>query len=89
MKGRIDESGTLWLERGGKERAALCPFHVSSYQYPMPGGSGSNRAVCGDWCPLFGEPKPIAVYEAKDQTTLTLCRTMIVFTDFKDERGAE
>lgn len=51
MKGMIDSRGFLMLDRRGKTDVAICPF------------SGSERAFCGDWCPLFDDSyEPNAVW---------------------------
>ena len=45
-----------------------------------PDGYG---AACGDWCPLFHEPEH---YQTKNQWTLDLCKTTLLFDEFVDER---
>ena len=72
MKGRIDENGDLWLMRGGGDRMQECPH-------------ADTLVLCGDWCPLFGEPHVMA--ERPTFTRLVLCRKEWLFKEFKDERG--
>lgn len=44
MKAHITPSGFLHIERSGKMKPQICPMN-------------NNKQMCGDWCPMFGEPK--------------------------------
>ncbi len=83
MKGRITEQGILGISRRGTENIQECPYR-SSTEDPFP---------CGDWCPLFGEPRTVVVnYDTNGEITeysttyLRLCRADIQFDEFVDER---
>lgn len=45
MKILIDQDGELWLERKGAMKVQECPYK-----------HGTRGELCGDQCPLFGEP---------------------------------
>jgi len=73
MKALINEYGTLYLEKKGKLIPMICPF--------------KNRE-CGDWCPLFSEPKPVMFID-KDKPCLwelSLCLKTYRITEFIDRR---
>ena len=42
MKIKINNNGSLMIERAGKFKVVYCPFDYNS--------------ECGDWCSLFSEP---------------------------------
>jgi hypothetical protein len=44
MKGGIDKHGNLWIDRAGDKKGKLCPWN-------------QEGVSCGDWCPLFREPR--------------------------------
>ena len=46
MKIELSSNGHLSLDRKGKLKTQYCPFFTGDY-----------KEACGDWCPLFGEPK--------------------------------
>jgi hypothetical protein len=73
MKGKIDNRGSLYIERGGVIKRQFCPY-----------AGIPDNVDCGDWCPLFGEPE-----ESIDNKLfyLDICReTLLVFDSFTDER---
>ncbi len=76
MKGKIDFEGNLRILRkvAGEEKYLLqhCPFL-------------HGWKPCGTWCPLFEEPQ---VFESKGKKiwNLALCKKVLVFEDFIDER---
>jgi len=76
MKGKIDFEGNLRILRkvAGEEKYLLqhCPFL-------------HGWKPCGIWCPLFEEQQ---VYESKGKKiwNLALCKKVLVFEDFIDER---
>lgn len=83
MKGEIDETGNLNIERAGKLKIQGCPTQ-------------ENRN-CGDWCPLFREPEVSKWMgsidpKGKDRELnpkdwdLTICRTTIHFDELIDKR---
>jgi hypothetical protein len=47
LRGKIDKSGFLSLERKGRWHLQYCPLQTGRM----------IRIPCGDWCPLFGEPE--------------------------------
>ena len=48
MKGKINSYGNLLIERAGKMKPQICPAGFDENRLP---------AFCGNWCPLFGEPR--------------------------------
>ena len=81
MIGKITSIGELKIIRGGQWRKQMCPFVLD------PGGEYSSATYlpCGDWCPLFGEPKWHHIPEVK----LQLCHKIISFDEFIDDRKEE
>lgn len=75
MKGKLNEFGNLSIERAGKLKLQLCP-----------GGEGEASAACGDWCPLFLEPKNLQVAKSQEKWVLDLCMNTVIFDEFIDER---
>lgn len=73
--GKIDKTGKLWIERAGKMKPQDCPYHPEQ---------GVVR--CGDWCPMFGEPNRM---EHSGRIHVEVCRRLLVFDTFEDERGKE
>lgn len=87
MKGKIDKYGHLYIIRVRAEIAQFCPLHDNDLD--------GRLHVCGDWCPLFGEPYTERVdptngldrrMEATGQTVLMLCHSALIFDEFTDER---
>ena len=61
-------------------KGQICPFI-----HPLD----NFELLCGDWCPLFGEPTQYysdGVVVANGKTLLTLCHKTLVFDEFTDER---
>jgi len=83
MKGKIGSDGALYLERGGELKTQYCPFET-------PAGS-AGPSVCGDWCPLFGEPNVIGPGGVHAAYLGIRCGNsrILQFDDFADERGNE
>jgi len=85
MKGKIDSSGYLWIERGEKMKPQQCLSMVKHSSHGSVGmGTRSNvsNRSCGDWCPLFGESK---IHE--DTQYLQICQGRVLhFSEFTDER---
>ncbi len=73
MKGKIDNEGHLYIERGRRLTEQGCPY-------------SSGEAFCGDWCPLFGEPNVVEFPENETMTCLQTCRNPLYFDEFTDER---
>lgn len=75
MKIKIDVGGYLHLERKCEMKQQLCP-------------QSDNDAICGDWCPLFGEPYADADAGGQGFYNLSLCNTTLAcyIQDFTDER---
>lgn len=71
MKGKINKSGNLEIERAGKMRAQYCPYVSEKAIY----------ITCGDWCPAFEEPIWCEDIE------IHICVTTLEFDEFADERG--
>ena len=73
MKGKIGRKGALFIGRPGNEEFSTqyCPYNA-------------DDAACGDWCPLFMEPKE----KHTGQTELKICKATWYFDEFTDERGA-
>jgi hypothetical protein len=68
MIGKINKDGCLCILRAGRMRIQSCPRNSVS--------------ICGDGCPLFGEPR-----QAHDETILTICDDRdLRFERFADER---
>ena len=93
MKGKI-EFGFLYIEREGSEmKSQYCPFDSTPAVF-----EGEDKARCGVWCPLFGEPKTedqepptlyrgVSVSSGPQITSLSLCQKTLYFDDFEDERN--
>ena len=78
MKAKIDKSGRLLIERAGNMVAQCCPFDSSDGGYE-----------CGDWCPLFGEPKSEYTMENGKRgaiISLQLCRRELALESCADDR---
>lgn len=70
---RIDINGHLFLRRGEVPwKQQFCPFH--------------HNWGCGDWCPLFEEPKNIPVPNQGYDWKLVLCKTAHLTNNLIDER---
>jgi len=87
MKGKIDSNGWLRIDRGGKERLQECPFMQRAFEV-----NDIAIAPCGDWCPLFGEPKTVKLNtlhkaDMKEETALVICHgKCLVFDQLTDDR---
>lgn len=53
MKIIISEKGHLYIFRGNRYREQYCPYSALD--------SNGFGARCGDWCPMFGEPRMTSV----------------------------
>ena len=71
MKATITSGGVLNIERIGTLKECFCPFE--------PNAEAST--VCGDWCPLFGEPS----IQSK-QVILQLCHKTLYLESIADLR---
>ncbi len=72
MKGRINKTGTLSIFRCDEWREQGCPFH-------------KHVRHCGDWCPLFGEPKSYVGGYAEWE--ISICHNKTLYLDeFEDLR---
>lgn len=66
MKGKIDSHGFLHIARGLRdEMQQYCPAGGNNQQYA--------ETICGDWCPLFGEPKK-QIASRDEPCNVTTCR---------------
>ena len=82
MKGKINRSGTLWIERAGTWVEQCCHNMCEQGLYN-----------CTHECPRFGEPELVfgsytpQVQLATGGTRLRLCHgTILTFDEFTDER---
>ena len=84
MKGKIDKGGNLLIERANQMKLQGCPVDTED-------------SYCGDWCPLFEEPKisqwmgspdPDAPNRAKDPRPwdVRICKKTIFLDELVDER---
>lgn len=77
MKGKIDKSGRLSIERHGQMVLMSCK-------------SSPELTICAHDCPAFGEPYQdlIRGQPLYHKTGLQLCRNvgLLVFREFHDER---
>lgn len=104
MKGKIDKNGHLWIERAGEMIRTECPFQNTVWiETQKKSKCGTlleiNRTLvaplCGDWCPLFGEPIHCATQNnvsGNDEVfnwRLLLCHKTLLLKEFTDERGKE
>lgn len=55
MKVKIDEHGLLYIKRVGKWKHQRCPINTAP----------DADCTCGDWCPLFDDPKDGALFLCK------------------------
>ena len=80
MNGYVDNYGALFLKRGGEFKVMKCPFSSGE-----EGGLWAGPSVCGDGCPLFGEPTPVGTNGGIE---LRLCKRVLVFGrgGFEDRR---
>lgn len=89
MKIKIDKSGSLWLERAGKMKEALCPedHYLRKDSYGSTGYP--THWSCGDWCALFYDY--LINTKHVDEHAIELCKKEYVVreSDFIDERGKE
>ena len=85
MKIKIDADGFLHIWRGGEFKTQVCPHNrmVALGEDWDTNEYIEKFRICGDWCPLFGEPKP------GDFFVLELCKKQYVVEkkDFTDERS--
>ena len=84
MEGRLTlgtnkETAYLEIKRDDRWSTCCCPYTGTV----KPDGAHST-VVCGDWCPLFGEPGPADGVEA----CLHLCHRTLYFDKFEDSRNA-
>ena len=54
-------------------------IRLAACPYSMP--------VCNDKCPLFGEPMPVG--KTGKETDLEICKKILKFTEFTDNREKE
>ena len=75
MKIKIDKTGFLYIERGTEFISQYCPFQ--------------EEFGCGQWCPMFNEPREKLNKKGEKIISLEICRnTFTVKEDkFIDERG--
>ena len=75
MKGKIDSSGTLQIERAGCYVYQNCPYN--------------RDFLCGHICPLFGEPHDKYTDNfGRVGAMMTICQERTLrFDEFTDERG--
>lgn len=76
MKGKIDATGWLYIERAGRMKVQVCPYKSNRY-YSKP---------CGDWCPLFQDPYSYTRQDHIKGILLEICQASIFFEEFEDER---
>jgi hypothetical protein len=86
MKIIIDEHGDLYIKRVVRLKKQTCPFDA-------------DGTLCGDWCPLFGEPETGAgwsggfnadnqfVQPGKEPDTLTICQGRVLTGEIEDGRN--
>jgi len=80
MKGKLNEFGELFIYRGHRYKPQYCPFINSVNDMVV---------FCGDWCPLFSEPKRIR-NGLKEYWKIDICNgKSLIFEEFKDERKNE
>ena len=91
LKGRLNDMGFLSVERKDIEKEQLCPFANDTTN----DNGDPIDAICGDWCPHFGEPTIIDEESPASQlmpqlmgkTVLEIChKKTLVFSEIKDER---
>jgi hypothetical protein len=82
MDGTLNKSGNLIIIRKGREVYQFCPFVGT-----MP------MIKCGDWCPLFCEPRATGVFNNithQEYVDLRVCNKQILeFDYFEDLREEE
>jgi hypothetical protein len=79
MEGKLNVRGWLYVSRKGLMTGQYCPF-----------SAGGDDSKCGDWCPLFGEPRSTGVHNNhthEEYYTLEVCKRILEFDSFTDERG--
>ena len=104
MKIKIDADGFLHIWRGGEFKTQVCPHNrmVALGEDWDTNEYIEKFRICGDWCPLFGEPERYThcdwgerdrkegFYE-RDKVCIALCRkNLVVYAeDITDERNAK
>jgi hypothetical protein len=78
MNGKISKESELHIERNGVMKPQFCPYN------PYGLRSDNGMTACGDWCPLFGDPRP---EHGTASAILDLCNhKQLFFDEFVDER---
>lgn len=79
MKAKIDKDGFLYIERAGVMKRQHCPY--------------VDEQICGDWCPLFGEPQILTKHSRISTTSyetkipiIVLCNKTLELEELTDER---
>lgn len=93
MKGKVDNKGTLWIERAGTMKEQACPFS-NGETVRVNDMEAVTMNTCGDWCPHFGEPRmDIAngmTEPVSPHTMVNHCKnSWWSFDEFTDERTNE
>jgi len=77
MKIKIRKDGFLEIERAGKIKSQFCAV-------------SRLTSRCGDWCPLFGEPKRQSYREGREvEDCIHICGSRILSGEIIDERKRE
>ena len=83
MNIRINKLGNLEIERVSGFRPQYCPFSKIE----------EIEQSCGDWCPLFNEPRKITAFRDDNlqNVVLKICHNEfeVLETVFEDLRGKE
>lgn len=88
MKIEINQKGDLLIERGGKMKIQACPKQQHKGDMDV-----AYVVACGDWCPLFREPRQ-GFYPGSETirvVKLRICRACYMcnpenFTDRREKR---
>jgi len=76
MDGKIDSNGCLRILRGNKYKLQRCIRDGENFKYK----------ICGDGCPLFGDPTFEKRKSLRNMARLPICVTTFFFDNFVDER---
>ena len=89
MKIKIDKKGYLWIERPGGWKMQECrPGGGNVLHVPRKYGPTYEEiqyGLCGDSCPLFGEPTLRRDFQTNAEDSLEVCQK-ILYGEIIDER---
>jgi len=95
LKGKIDQNGILFIERGKYIKPQRCPSTTAWIPNPDTREPVPVNMHCGDWCPKFGEPIKSSLTTTNGtqgkalQYKVTICDKVLIFDELDDNRWVE